>query len=185
MNGKSRNGVRHSLNRQPINQSMASTTTRALAHCAAGELELARFALMRDEPAIASASSSEAKLEFGALERVLRALWTDDTGDAIETLRSTAWIRGEDATAAKDLIERIRFDACDGMAAAYERFGLDWMGRRLGASEEDARTLCATLGWACENGVVQPKVEATIGARRVDPEEALRTCAEMVARLDA
>ena len=165
---------------------MASTTTRALAHCAAGELELARFALMRDEPAIASSSSSsEAKVEFAALERVVRALWTDDTGDAIETLRSTAWIRGEDATAAKDLIERIRFDACDGMAAAYERFGLDWMGRRLGASEEDARTLCATLGWACENGVVRPKVEATIGARRVDPEDALRTCAEMVARLDA
>jgi hypothetical protein len=168
---------------------MASTTTRALAHCTAGELELARFALMRDEAAIASSSSSssssEAKLEFAALERVVRALWTDDTGDAIETLRSTAWIRSEDATAAEDLIEQIRFDACHDMAVAYERFGLDWMGRRLGASEEDARALCATLGWACENGVVRPKVEATIGARRMDPEEALRTCAEMVARLDA
>ena len=164
---------------------MAPRAVDVLHHLARGDVELARFALAPSSSS--SAASNDARDVDAAVREVVEHLWREDTGAAIAVLAATEWRDARDA--ARAVIERVRFEALNAIAGAYERVTLRELAARCAFDETEATRACATLGWACDDarGVVRPVIADgdSRAMREVSAGDVLARCTEMVARLDA
>ena len=155
---------------------------RALRAVARDDLELARFAIAR-------ASSDASDADARATREAIAALWTSDDARATTTLRDATWRSRANARAAAAALVATRARAIEGAGRAYARMEAATLGRRTATNAATASDDAARAGWDVDRagGIVETRAT---GGRRAEgaaasATDALRMCAETVARLDS